>query len=323
MTFITNFFGTYGIKVFLAFVPFLIVVVYFMTSKSSSIKNQEEIKKRFNTLSGTIADKSVAKYLKKQEGKATFLTKINAQLNILGIENKFENLSLYSVALFFVGAVSVNLFIGAGPLLMLYFGFLAIAIVYVLLMNKMDKTRKALKEEFMEKLRDIGAHLSVGLNFITAINESLNSGNTSIVMARELSSVKDDIYSGKSYSETFMKMYERLQISEIKAFAQVCEIYEETGGNFLDIIYAFEDSYKMKRKVLQENEVYEAAMRTEQKFVIGIPSICIVAFGVFMPEIIRGFYSSFFGQVLGIILFSIIYGGILLMSRFVRFRGDE
>ena len=111
MTFITNFFGTYGIKVFLAFVPFLIVVVYFMTSKSSSIKNQEEIKKRFNTLSGTIADKSVAKYLKKQEGKATFLTKINAQLNILGIENKFENLSLYSVALFFVGAVSVNLFI--------------------------------------------------------------------------------------------------------------------------------------------------------------------------------------------------------------------
>mgnify|MGYP007045030328 FL=1 len=118
-------------------------------------------------------------------------------------------------------------------------------------------------------------------------------------------------------------MYERLQISEIKAFAQVCEIYEETGGNFLDIIYAFEDSYKMKRKVLQENEVYEAAMRTEQKFVIGIPSICIVAFGVFMPEIIRGFYSSFFGQVLGIILFSIIYGGILLMSRFVRFRGEE
>ena len=109
MTFITNFFGTYGIKVFLAFVPFLIVVVYFMTSKSSSIKNQEEIKKRFNTLSGTIADKSVAKYLKKQEGKATFLTKINAQLNILGIENKFENLSLYSVALFWFFGYSYSL----------------------------------------------------------------------------------------------------------------------------------------------------------------------------------------------------------------------
>lgn len=320
---VVNFFGTYGIRVFLSFVPLILYVAYILTSKSKTIRTQEEIKKRYTSLNKTLADKSLAKFIQPQDKKKGFINNFNAKMNILGIEYKFETLAIYSIFLFFITAVLTYLLIGAGPLLMLYFGFLGVATIYVFLANKMEKRTRELREEFIEKLRDIGAHLSVGINFQTAISETLNAPNTTIVMARELGLVRDSIYQGEKYSLAFLKMYERLQIKEIKEFSQVCFIYEETGGQFVTVIHAFQDSYKRKRVVIQENEIFEASMKNEQKFVIGIPILCIVGYGIFLPDIIRTFYSSFFGQIFGIVLFTVIYAGILLMSRFVRFGGDE
>lgn len=323
MTMITNFFGTYGIRVFISFVPLILFIGYVITSKTKTIRTQEEIKRRYSTLNESLTDKTLAKYIQKNEVQTGFVSKMNARMNILGIENKFESLSVYAIILFFVGAVSVNLFIGAGPLLMLYFGLLALATIYVFLANKMENRVRELREEFIEKLRDISAHMSVGINFQSSLNEAINSANTSLVMARELSLVRDAIYQGEKYSDAFMKMFERLQIKEIQEFAQVCYIYEETGGQFVTVIHAFQDSFKKKRRVIQENEVFEASMKSEQKIVIGIPVLCIVGFGFFLPDVIRTFYASFYGQIFGIVLFTVIYAGALLMSRFVRFRGDE
>ena len=79
----------------------------------------------------------------------------------------------------------------------------------------------------------------------------------------------------------------------------------------------------MKRKIIQENEVFEASMKSDQKIVVGIPVLCILGFAFLMPEVIRTFYQSFFGQILGIFLISIIYVGNLMMTRFMHMGGDE
>lgn len=323
MTFISNFFGTYGVKVLLSFIPLLLMAVYLITSKNKSIKDEQEINKRYQAVSETITQKKVAKFIKIDETKRDIFTNIKAKMNMLGIQNKFENLSLICLGLFFISAIAGNLLIGAGPLLMIYFGCLAIATVYVVMMNKIDSKKKELREEFMSKIRDIAAHMSVGANFQTAISESLKSSKTSIAMARELETVRDSIYQGAKYSDAFMKMYEHLQIKEIKDFAQMCYVYEKTGGQFVRVIHSFEDSYKMKRKIIQENEVFEASMKSDQKLIVGVPIFCIVGFAVFMPSMIRGFYATFFGQVLGIFLISTIYAGSIMMSRFMKFGGDE
>lgn len=323
MVVITNFFGTYGVKVLLSIIPLVITAIYLITTKNKSIKDEQEINKRFNAVSDTIAQKSVAKFIKLDNKKNDIFTNLKAKMNVLGIENKYENLSLVFLGLFFVSALVGKLLIGAGPLLMAYFGCLGLATLYVLIMNKMDKKKKELREEFMSKIRDIAAHMSVGANFQTAITESLKSSKTSIAMARELEMVRDNIYQGAKYSDAFMKMHEHLQIKEIKDFSQMCFVYEKTGGQFVKVIHSFEDSYKLKRKIIQENEVFEASMKSDQKIIIGIPVLCILGFAIFMPEMIRGFYASFFGQIMGILLISVIYVGNLMMTRFVRFGGDE
>lgn len=323
MTFIDNIFSTYIVKVVLSFVPLIITVFVLIMKKTKAIKEQQEIKRRYNLLNGTIADKSVSQFIKTSHAKNNILTRLTSQMNVLGIENRFENISLVGLGLFFVGAVVGNLLMGAGPLLMIYFGVISLITIYILLLNKMEKKRKALREEFMEKLRNISSSMSVGLNFQTAIIESLNSTNTSTVMSRELGKVKDSIFIGNKYSDAFMKMYERLQIDEIKEFAQMCFVYEETGGQFTDVIHSFEESYSMKRKISQESEVFEESMKNDQKVIIGIPLLCIVGFSIFMPEAIRGFYSSFHGQIIGVVLLSMVYGGVLLQSRVMKVRGDK
>lgn len=314
--------GTYGLKIILALIPMISITLWLVLAKSKSIRDEQEIKRRFNNLGGTLAEKSVSRFLKKEQ-KETFASKFNAQLNILGIENKFESLSLWTVVVFFVAAIISNLLIGAGYLLMIYFGFLAIATVYVFTMNKITKTRKNLREEFMEKLRDISSQMSVGLNFQTAISEILLTGKTSLVMTREFEKIRDSIATGTKYSEAFIKMYNNLQILEIKDFAQMCSVYEETGGKFVAIIHSFEDGYKMKRQMTQELEVFTSSMQGEQKITIGVPVLCIVGFAVVMPEAIRTYYSSFYGQLIGILLFSMIYFGSIMMSRYLNSGGEE
>lgn len=314
--------GTYGLKIILALIPIVSITLWLVLAKSKSIRDEQEIKRRFNNLGGTLAEKSVSRFLKKEQ-KETFASKFNAQLNILGIENKFESLSLWTVVVFFVAAIISNLLIGAGYLLMIYFGFLAIATVYVFTMNKITKTRKNLREEFMEKLRDISSQMSVGLNFQTAISEILLTGKTSLVMTREFEKIRDSIATGTKYSEAFMKMYNNLQILEIKDFAQMCSVYEETGGQFVGIIHSFEDGYKMKRQMTQELEVFTSSMQGEQKITIGVPVLSIIGFAIVMPEAIRTYYSSFYGQLIGILLFSMIYFGSIVMSRYLNSGGDE
>lgn len=319
----TNFFGTYGVKVLLSLIPIVIIAGYLIFIKTRSIREEQEINKRFATTKETIAQKNLSQFIKKDTAQKGIFANLKANMTVLGIEYKYENTSLFLIVLFFGAALFSNLMIGAGPLLMLYFGGLAIATIYVLIINKMEKRKSELREEFMEKLRDISAHMSVGLNFQTAITESLRATNTSIAMARELEKVRDAIYTGSKYSDAFMKMYDSLHIKEIKEFSQICYVYEQTGGEFVKVIHSFEDSFKMKRKIIQENEVFEASMKSDQKIVVGIPVLCILGFAFLMPEVIRTFYQSFFGQILGIFLISIIYVGNLMMTRFMHMGGDE
>lgn len=323
MTVVTNFFGTYGVKVLLSLIPIIVIAGYLIFMKTRSIREEQEINKRFAATKDTITQKNISQFIKKDTTKKGLFSKLQANMNVLGIESKYENASLFLIMLFVGAALASNLLIGAGPLLMAYFGALALATIYVIIMNKMDKKKRELREEFMEKLRDICAHMSVGLNFQTSITESLRATNTSIAMARELEKVRDAIYTGSKYSDAFMKMYENLGIKEIKEFAQICYVYEQTGGEFVKVIHSFEDSFKMKRKIMQENEVFESSMRSDQKIVIGIPVLCILGFAFMMPEVIRTFYQSFFGQILGIFLISIMYAGHLMMSRFMRMGGDD
>lgn len=323
MTVITNFFGTYGVKVLLSLMPIVVIAGYLIFIKTRSIREEQEINKRFSSTNETIVQKNISQFIKKDTTKKGLFANLKANMNVLGIENKYENSSIFLIVLFFGAAIASNLAIGAGPLLMAYFGGLALATIYVLIINKMEKRKRELREEFMEKLRDICAHMSVGLNFQTSITESLRATNTSIAMARELEKVRDAIYTGSKYSDAFMKMYEHLHIKEIKEFAQICYVYEQTGGEFVKVIHSFEDSFKMKRKIIQENDVFEASLKSDQKIVIGIPVLCILGFAFMMPEVIRTFYQSFFGQILGIFLISVMYAGNLMMTRFMRMRGDK
>ena len=118
-----NLLGSYGIKILLSLVPFLIVTIYVVYNKNKTIQEEQFINRKYNQLNKTLNEKNVSQFLK-NEKKKTFLDIINSKLNILGIESKFENIAIYSLILFIGSALFSKLLIGAGWLLMLYFGVL-------------------------------------------------------------------------------------------------------------------------------------------------------------------------------------------------------
>ena len=56
----TNFFGTYGVKVLLSLIPIVIIAGYLIFIKTRSIREEQEINKRFATTKETIAQKNLS-----------------------------------------------------------------------------------------------------------------------------------------------------------------------------------------------------------------------------------------------------------------------
>lgn len=315
--------NTFYLKIILSLLPIIVIAGYLIIVKNKTLKDEQRISERFNKLNNNLAEKTVSKFIKekKDNQKNSFIQNILARMRIFGIDFNIEKLTILCIVGYIVSALISYFLIGAGPLLMMYMGVIFLAVVYTMITNRINKKKRAVRDEFMEKLRDISSHMSVGLNFQVALEEAIKSPQTSPVILREFQKVQNEIYTGKSISEAFTGMYNRLRIKEIKEFASVLDIYEVTGGKLSDFINSYDESYLANMKIRNEKDVFIASLKSSQKFIIGVPVLTIVVFGLLYPNIMKSYYGSIEGQFTGIVLITIIVVGATLSVRFIG--GDD
>lgn len=306
-------------KLILIFLPFLVACLFAGRMLFNSESRKNKLSKIMRSSTKSVEEKSVTKIVSESVSKQSkFIDKQNAKMNMLGIDYKFEALAAVSVGLFVVGAIISKLLFKAGPLLMVYLGVLLGASVFAYINGQLDKRKKELTLEFLEKMRDVASFLSVGKSLNNAIQEALESGNISNVMFRELDTVRRDIFTGRKISQAFMSMYDRLQIEDIKMYAETLSTFEETGGNLITVMKANDQFATSKLEIRNAQNIFAESQKSSQKVVIGIPLCMIVGFFLFNPSFFGDFYSTFLGQIIAIICVSILIAGVYLSNKLAK-----
>lgn len=318
---------TYIVRLFICFLPILCISFFLLIHKNKNMKDVSKVRSLIFKLDKSIAEKTVSQYVSKSKKKEKnafdkVKEKWGAKLNIFGIQYKMETLIIAFLFMFIIGMIFSKLLLGAGIVLMLYIGVICSSLVYFYLNNMMKKKRKELQQEFMEKLRDIGAYMSVGTNFQKALSDTINSGKISAVMERELTLITRNIYTGTKSSDAFINMYERLQIEEIREFAGALEIFETTGGDLRKVINTFQESYTEKEKLIDTREVFIKETQSTQKILVLISIGIIAIFGLLSPGTFQNYYNTFSGQIIGILLFTMVLVGVFV-SKKISMRGIQ
>ena len=306
-------------KLVVIFLPFIVSV--FITGKMlfSSETKKSKLSKIMTSSTKSVEEKSVAKIVSDSvKTKISFFEKQNAKLNMLGIEYKSEALASLSVGLFVIGAIVSRILFRAGIFLMIYLGAILAFSVFAYINGQLEKRKKALTIEFLEKMRDIVSYLSVGKSLNNAIIEALESGNISNVMFRELDNVRKEIFTGRKISDSFMIMYDRLQIEDIKMYAETLSTFEETGGNLITVMKANDQFATSKLEIRNAQNIFAESQKSSQKIVIGIPLVMIIVFFIFNPSFFGDFYSTFMGQVIAIIAISVLIFGIYMSNKLAQ-----
>lgn len=254
-----------------------------------------------------------------KEEKLSFIQRQNAKLNMMGIEYKFELLIVIAFVLFVIGLVLSKVIFKAGPILMVYLGLLCSLSIFAFLNSQIEKRKEALTLEFLEKLRSITSYLSTGKNLFNSIEEVLSTGTSSPVMRREFELVQRSLRAGScTVSEAFERMYQHLLIPQIKTFANTLKVHEDRGGNLIDVMKRQDEFFITSMQVANEQQVFIAALRSQQKIVIGLPTVMVVGAFLLSPSFFGTFYSTPIGQLLAIVCVSMLVGGVYLSRQIMK-----
>ena len=285
---------------------------------SKSLGSRYELSTVLSNNSKSAEDKKLLRALqerKDQEKKMGFVQRANAKLNLYGVKYKFETLFTILLAAGIVFAIFVHIIMKAGPLLTIYIALVILFMGYQYMQNNLAQRKENLTLEFLEKLRDMTSYLSAGKSVPVALTECLETGIISPVLYRELTLVRGDISLAKPMSESFMAMYYRMDIPEVKVFAQTLAVYEEQGGNLISIMQASDRFFSEKLTVKNQQKVITTEMRSTQKFIVGIPLGFVLILAIINPSLYGNFYETILGQFVGIGCITMLLIGIFLSRK--------
>lgn len=314
----------FQLKIVVSLLPLILAFLFVFYISSKDAKDEAILKKVIKNTSHSMIDAKVAEGAEQKKDYKiqikNFLDKQNAKLNLVGITYKYETVIIIAFAVFIVSALAARLLLNAGGLFMIYLGFIFAGIILMSVNKKAEAKREELTVEFLEKVNEFSSHISVGKNISTALDEVLINGQISPVLAREFSEVKQNVNLGHSLSYSFMKMYNHLKIEEIKTFAMTLSVYEETGGNLIQVLEANDNFFQNKLKIKNTQKVYISSLKTSQKMTIAIP-VAFIAIIVFVnPSFFGDFYSSISGELIGILCVSVLIFGVWFSNRIAKFK---
>ena len=308
-------------RLILIFTPFLTCLFLSVYLYLKNERERNELNQVLHSTSRSFEERGFIQNV--QEEKLTFADRQNAKFNLLGIDYKFQTLMAIALVLFVVGAILSMFIFKAGILLVLYLGAICGASVFFYVNGLLEKKKQEFSLEFLEKMRDVATFLSVGKSLDNAIIEALESGNISKVMFRELDTVRRDVYTGKKMSEAFMDMYRRLQLDDIRMYAETLAVFEEAGGNLIQVMKANDKFAMNKLELRNEQNIFLKEQKTNQKFIIGFPVGAMVIMFILNPSFFGDFYQTALGQIVGIVCVTLLILGVFLTKKVATIPDSE
>lgn len=306
-------------KIILILMPFLTAFAIAVVIGTEIISARRDLARAVENSTKTNEENAVYKSAAEIEEKnLSRIQQFNAQLNMFGINYKIEFIGAILIIIGIVISIAIHFLLKAGIFLMLYIVAVTVYSGYLILQGQLEKRKEELTIEFLEKLRDIASNLTANSSFVMALAQTLDTGHISPVLEKELRTVQGDITLGKKMSTAFFEMYERLNIPEIKVFAQTMSVFETQGGDLISVIQSSDRFFSQKQQVRDQQKVIIADMKNSQKFMIGIPLAFVLLLALVNPSFFGDFYSTMLGQIVGIVAITMMMVGVHLSSQLAK-----
>lgn len=306
-------------RIILILMPFLTAFAIAVVIGTEIISARRDLARAVENSTKTNEENAIYKSAAEIEEKnLSRIQQFNAQLNMFGINYKIEFIGAILIIIGIVISIAIHFLLKAGIFLMLYIVAVTVYSGYLILQGQLEKRKEELTIEFLEKLRDIASNLTANSSFVMALAQTLDTGHISPVLEKELRTVQGDITLGKKMSTAFFEMYERLNIPEIKVFAQTMSVFETQGGDLISVIQSSDRFFSQKQQVRDQQKVIIADMKNSQKFMIGIPLAFVFLLALVNPSFFGDFYSTMLGQIVGIVAITMMMVGVHLSSQLAK-----
>lgn len=180
-----------------------------------------------------------------------------------------------------------------------------------------DKEKLKIQDEFIDAITAMSFSLQAGYSVENSLELAAQEagklhGNTA--MTKELKRAVGKIKRNEPTSEVFTEMAERLDIEEIRDFAEIFNCAKKSGGNLVGIIRKTSEQMKEKQEINTEINTLISGKKLEQKILCAMPVLIVM----YLRVGAESFISPMYGNPLGIICMSFcaaVYIGAITWSQ--------
>ena len=179
-----------------------------------------------------------------------------------------------------------------------------------------EKEKLVIREEFIDAITAMSFSLQAGYSAENSLEFAAEEagrlhGNT--IMTKELRRSVGNIKRNEPTGRVFTEMAERLDIEEIRDFAEIFNCARKSGGNLVGVIRKTSEQMKEKQEINTEINTLISGKKLEQKILCAMPVLIVM----YLKVGAESFIAPMYGNPLGIICMSFcaaVYIGAITWS---------
>jgi len=215
------------------------------------------------------------------------------------------------ILLSLVGSFAVLLMLGVGffmaILMALVLGYL---IPYRHCNKRLRKRNAAFIEQFPDALDMIVRSVRSGFPLTTALQ--MLAENTEEPVRSEFRQVVDEMTAGRNISQALSRLATRINEQDVKFFAVVLSVQQETGGNLGEIITNLSSILRKRKQLRNKIRALTSEGRATAYVLGGLPIFVFAIIYVMQPA----YLAPFFNDPIGFVMLGTV-GGLIGICAFV------
>lgn len=187
--------------------------------------------------------------------------------------------------------------------------------------KELAKRRKELvKLQFKDALYFLSVSLSAGKSFETALLDAQQAmekvyPDKNALIIKELELINARIMMNTPVEQALEDFARRVQIEEIRNFADIFSISKRAGANLVEVIKNTSGMIREKIEVKQEIENFIAEKKMEQKILSVMPFVMIYVIKATSSEFLDPLYNTAAGRLIMTVALLLVLAGHLIAKK--------
>lgn len=184
-----------------------------------------------------------------------------------------------------------------------------------------QKEKDKIRKEFREMMVSVGNSLSAGYSLENALKtarEDLKMYQEEGVLEKELYMLMISLKMNEPVDKLLLNMAERVDLEELRQFAEIVSIVKKIGGNLIEIIGKTVEHLNQAMQLKEEILTMTAAKRMEKKIMTMMPYAILAYVRIANPGYFQVLYESAVGVVIATMALLCLWSANLWAERVIE-----